>query len=219
MGLGSIFKSAVGGAGSILGSVSESLGFSRANPEQIAPGTNHTYQDLFDKALNSFQSIGAEDEGNTKAIRSALGSQLGSLDDNAAGRKRTFMEDMARGFSADTQNLARARGGTGSAVSALRPSGSMYDAQARGTARGLNDLYSQATQDLSTLGGVHGGLVNQDAQRKGAIGDFYQNELNRRHNINVQNADHRWNAVTQQQKALGGTIKGASKLFGVGGAD
>src|ERR1044072_4373489 len=112
------------------------------------------YEDYFLKAAGAISNSNAPTNDMRNGINSAALSELANLQNNAAGRKKTFSEDMARSFGANLQNRARAAGGTGNLAQALSAPGSMYDAQAREEARGYNDLLSQATRDLSTLGGV-----------------------------------------------------------------
>lgn len=169
------------------------------------------YKELYEQALMQMKGVGQDEASlkNRKSIENVLGGQLEGLEDNAAGRKQNFMEDMSRGFQADTQNLARARGGTGTLAQALRPSGEMYDAQARATSRGLNDLYSQATQDLGSLQGVQGNLQGQDLNRAQGVTNVYQRELDSRRGTNTQNLENQWNA---QQAMYGRQQKTAEML-------
>lgn len=196
--------------------LSDSLGFTKADATAYETSPE-AYKELYDSALSQLQGIGDDSKQERQQLIDILGGQLGSLENNAEGRKKNFLEDSARSFSADTQNLARAKGGTGGLAGALRNSGQMYDAQARSTSRGLNDLYSQATQDLSTLSGVQNNLYDQDAQKRSAIANTYQGELaSRRGQLNT-NADNKWNVKSNQGQLLGSTLGAAAKLAGASG--
>lgn len=194
-------------------SLLEATGLKKANAEQLDP---MSYSQLYDQALEQLRGIGGSEasKANRAKIESSLGGMLGELDNNQAARKANFQEDMARGFQADAQSLARAKGGTGSLQQALRPSGAMYDSQARARARGLTDLYGQGVQDLSNLQGVQGNIYSQDYNKARGIADLATSELAARRGILSGNADNRWNATTQQQKALGGTMQAAGAAFG-----
>lgn len=172
------------------------------------------FSDLYEKGVTELSKVGTDQASTTQrnAINRALQDQLGGLDANAAGRKENFLEDQSRAFAADTQNLARARGGTGTLAQVLRPSGEMYDAQARATSRGLNDLYSQATQDLGSLSNIYGGLQSQDLDKSSAIANVYGGELASRRGTQAQNKANEYGAQQAQYDRLAGTIKGGAKL-------
>lgn len=184
------------------------------------------YQELYNEALAGVKGAGKDEASlkNRKAIEGILGGQLGDLENQAEGRKQNFMEDMSRGFQADTQSLARARGGTGTLAQAMRPSGEMYDAQARATSRGLNDLYSQANKDLSGLQGVQGELYGQDMGKATTLANVYGRELDSRRGTQTQNLENQWNAQQgmygRQQKTaelIANTAKKTQAAQGVGG--
>lgn len=175
------------------------------------------YSDLYQKALDEIQKAGTDpaSQQSRKSIQDALNSQLADLEGNAAGREANFLEDMARGFQADTQSIARAKGGTGTLAQAMRMPGSMYDSQSRATARGLNDLYSQATDDLSQLQGVQGNLFGQDMGRATNLANLNMQELGSRRGTNVQNLDNQWNAQQAMYDRFRDTVKqGASYATG-----
>lgn len=200
-----------GGVSGALGTGAEALGLKTGDTAQIDP---LAFKELYEAALQEMQGVGkdASSIAQKDAINSALLSQLGALSDQAKGREQNFLEDQSRAFSSDVQNLARARGGTGTMAQALRPSGQMYDAQARSTSRGLNDLYSKATQDLASLSGVQRAQQGQDLARSGQIADIYQTELGQRRGVNTQNVANRNNARQAQIDRLSGTIQGAGKI-------
>lgn len=186
-------------------------GAGKINPETTDP---EAYANLYDQALKGVQGVG--ESGDMPAIRKALEgsalSYLKDLDNNAAGRKANFMEDQARAFQADTQNLARAKGGTGTLAQVLKPSGAMYDAQARANARGLVDLQGQAVKDLGALQGVQGDLYGQDLQKQNSLADIYGRELaSRRGQLNA-NADSRYNAGTERYNRQASTVNAGLKL-------
>lgn len=214
-------------AGGFLGNTLEASGAKRMDAQETNP---EAYSALYEDALRELNAVGNSADSKwraeqSKQQRGALGGvlmdQIGGLEDNAAGRKQNFLEDQSRAFGADVQNLARAKGGTGTLAQALRPTSGMYDSQARATSRGLNDLYSQATQDLGTLSNVYGGFESQDIARRNqeqdranSIAGVYQGELaSRRGQIN-QNADNRFNTGVQQAKAHAGTLQAVGGMAG-----
>lgn len=207
--MGGIVKTAKNIGGNLL----EATGLKRSDPQQVDPTM---YAELYNQAMSEMQNVGqdAASKANRQKVEQSLGGMLGGLENNSAARKQNYMEDMARGFQADAQSLARAKGGTGSLQQALRPSGQMYDAQARAQSRGLVDLYGQGVQDLSNLQGVQGNLQGQDLNRAQGIGNLAMRELQMRRGSVSDNAEAQWNAATQQQKALGGTMAAAGAAFG-----
>lgn len=202
--VGNVGKSVIGGLG-FGGGAGEAKDYA-SNPE--------AYKELYESALAQMQGVGGDKDSMAQraSINNILQGQLGDLENNAAGRKQNFMEDMSRGFQADTQNLARARGGTGTLAQALRPSGEMYDAQARATSRGLNDLYSQATQDLGSLQGVQGNLYGQDMSKATNLANIYGRELDSRRGTQTQNLENQWNAQQAMYGRFADTAKGAANL-------
>lgn len=196
--------------GGIVRGLGETLGLVKSKPEEVAPEFG---EELFQRNMQGFDELGQDPETKKRRamIEKAIADQLGGLEDNSAGRKADYMEDMGRSFATDTQNLARAKGGTGNLASALRPSGEMYDAQARATSRGLNDLYSQATDDISKLGGASQDLYQQDYQRAAGKSGVLAGETQSRRNQANTNADNRWNATQARNKALSGTVSQLQK--------
>lgn len=196
-------------------SLGESLGILKPKAEEVSPEYG---QELFQKGESAFKDLGSDPnlQKQRELINKALEGQLGQLDNNAAGRKRMFEEDMSRQFSGDVQNLARARGGTGTLASALRPSGNMYDSQARATSRGLNDLYGQAMQDLGSASNIRSDLYGQDAQKAAGLSGIYQGEAQARRAQANTNADARWNAAGVQRAAQSKQQENAMKMVGMG---
>lgn len=186
-------------------------GGGKIDPQETDP---LAYADLYDKALAGVQGVGTT--GKMPELRSGLESSalsyLKDLDNNAAGRKANFMEDQSRAFAADTQNLARAKGGTGTLAQVLKPQGSMYDSQSRATARGLVDLQGQAVKDLGSLSGVQGDLYNQDMSKQNSLANIYGQELNARRGLATQNADNRYNAKTEQYNRQASTVNAGLKV-------
>jgi hypothetical protein len=219
-GAGDVFRSTIGSggvkgfAGNLLGSQLESLGLKRPDAQEVDP---QAFSELYNQAMEEMRGVGqdAASKANRKKVEESLGGMLGELENNSAARKQNYMEDMARGFQADTQSLARARGGTGSLQQALRPSGQMYDAQARAQSRGLVDLYGQGVQDLSSLQGVQGNLQGQDLSRAQGIGNLATKELDSRRGQLNTNADSRWQANQAQNAAIGKTREQAMKMAGM----
>lgn len=199
--------------GGIVRGVGETLGLVKPKAQEVAPEYG---QELFQQSTKAFEDLGNDPalQRQRELINKALEQQLGQLDDNAAGRKQMFQEDMSRQFSGDVQNLARARGGTGTLASALRPSGNMYDSQARATSRGLNDLYGQALNDLGAASNIRGDMYGQDERRAAGLSGVYQGEAQSRRAQANTNADNRWNANQARNKALAGTIEGGTKAVG-----
>lgn len=221
-GAGNVFRSTIGSggvkgfAGNLLGSQLESLGLKRPDAQEVDPSA---YSELYDRALGELSGLGQgeQEKKNIASIEGSLGGMLGELENNSAARKANFQEDMARGFQADAQSLARAKGGTGSLQQALRPSGAMYDSQARARARGLTDLYGQGIQDLSNLQGVQGNLYNQRSDRARGIADLATGELASRRGTLSSNAGARWDANMAQNAAVGKTREQLAKVAGMAG--
>ena len=215
-GLGAVFSTKGGQKG--FGQFTGFGGSGGIDPQEVDPGA---YSDLYEKALAGVQSVG--NTGKMPDIRNSIESSalsyLKDLDNNAAGRKANFLEDQSRAFGADTQNLARARGGTGTLAQVLKPSGAMYDSQSRATARGLVDLQGQAVKDLGSLSGIQGNLQEQDQNKQSALASIYGNELNARRGIAADNSDRRYNAGTERYNRQASTVNAASKIGGkfVGG--
>lgn len=207
--------------GKLFGEVTGFGGHGNPNPRNTDP---EAYRQLYEEALGQIQGVGTDK--NSMAMRggiedAAIGA-IGDLENQAAGRKANFMEDMSRGFAADTQNLARARGGTGTLAQVLSPSGGMYDAQARATSRGLNDLYSRAVSDIGSLQGVQGNLYGQDFNKAQAAAGVRTNELGQRRGVLNQNNENIFNSEQagreRRLNTLGGIVKSAGSLIGGGAA-
>jgi len=211
MGLLDKVKQGIGGIAKGAGQFTGFGGSGKIDPQEVDPGA---YSDLYDKALAGVQSVG--NTGKMPDIRNSIESSalsyLKDLDNNAAGRKANFLEDQSRAFGADTQNLARARGGTGTLAQVLKPSGAMYDSQSRATARGLVDLQGQAVKDLGSLQGIQGDLYGQDLSKQNSLADIYGKELNARRGIATTNADNRYNAKTEQYNRQASTVNAAMKV-------
>lgn len=204
------------------------------NPHNVDP---LAYSELYNEAMGNMKGAQGQinavgtDPASAKAktgLLSTLNSQVSDFDNNAAGAKNNFMSDMSRGFSADSQNLARSKGGTGSFANAMHNPGSMYDSEARAEAGGLNQLTQQATQQLGSLTGSQNTLYNQDLNKAGmnasesnAMGQLSQNELNARRGIMQTNSG---NTVASEQAGAakrGGTLGtvagGITSFFADGG--
>jgi len=194
--------------------LSNSLGFTKADAETVDP---EAYSDLYQKALAELEGVGRNTASSTNKdlINSTLQGQLENLDNNAAGRKMNYMEDMSRGHASEVNNIARATGGTGTLKQALRTGGgAANDQYQRNTSRGLNDLYSQATKDLSSLQGVQGNMFNQDLNKANSVANIYQTELNSRRGQANTNSDNRNNVAQNQGNLLAGTIGAGAQMFG-----
>lgn len=166
----------------------EVTGFgSNGNPDPHALN-DAAYEDYYTQALNGVQNSGAGTADMRAGIQSGVNDQLAGLANNSAGRKKQFGEDMSRSFGNDVQTKARAAGGTGNLAQAISPTGSMYDSQARQTARGYNDLYSQATKDLGSLTGIQSNLEGQDASRANSAASLNMQRINQRLGIAQGNA-------------------------------
>lgn len=207
--------------GDFFGEVTGFGGNGNPNPHNTSP---LAYAELYDQALGNINKVGTE--GDLAKLRSGVGASavdmLGDLENNAAGRKQNFMEDMNRGFTADVNSLARARGGTGTLKQALQPSGAMYDSQARATSRGLNELYSMAVNDLGNINSIQSGLYGQDMEKAQTGADLTMKELmSRRGQLNANN-ENTFNSEQagreRRLNTLSGIVKGAgaSSLFGGG---
>lgn len=172
------------------------------------------YEDYYNKAINGINNSGAST--NAAGVQNALNGQLAGLDDNMAGRKKAFGEDMSRSFGNNIQQKGRAAGGTGNLAQTLSPQGGMYDSEARQTARGYNDLYSQGTKDLSTLSGVQRSLNDEEFQRSSKAADLNMNRINQRMGVASQNAENTFNAEQLDRQRRMGGINAVGKLFGMG---
>lgn len=203
--------------GGIVDSVTDALGFTGGAEDAAAFNMDPAaYKELYEQALKGIQDVGTDP--NSRMIRGGLENatigQIEGLENQSAGRKANFEEDMARGFQADVQNLARAKGGTGTLAQALRPSGEMYDAQARARSRGLNDLYSQATQDIGNLQGIQGNFFNQDMGKAQSAANLATNELASRRGTQATNLDNQWNAEQSKKSRFADTLGAAGGIAG-----
>ena len=193
------------------GFVGEVTGFGGSGDPRTHNIGDVAFEDYFNKALADLQSVGDSSAGNRAAIESAMKGMLGDLDNNMAGRKKNFEEDMARSFGANVQNRARAAGGTGNMAQVMNPSGASMDAEARARARGFTDLYSQGVNDLGSLQGMQGNLFNQDLNKQGAISNLRMNRANTRLGIGMQNAENDFNAEQAGRQRRLGTLSGIAK--------
>lgn len=172
------------------------------------------YEDYFNKAMGDIRGASAGTAGARGQINNALQGQLAGLENNAAGRKKNFEEDMSRSFGDTIQQRARAAGGTGNLAQVLNPGGAAYDAQARQTARGYNDLYSQATRDLGSLEGIQSDLYNQDYRQGAAAADLNMRRINQRLGIAEGNAANDRNADAVGAARRTNTIYGLAQAGG-----
>lgn len=204
-----------GDIGDIFGEVTGFGSNGNPNPHNTEPTV---YAELYNDALNQINSVGTKDEDKKfrDSIQQTAQGQLADLENNAAGRKSNFMEDMSRGFGADMQNRARAAGGSGTMAQTMNAPGSMYDSQARATSHGLNDLYSQAVDDLGAIQGVQGNLNTQDFNRANAANNLRMSELSMRRGQGAINNENNFNSETAGRERRMNTFSGIAK--GVGGA-
>lgn len=208
------------GANQLFGEATGFGAFGTPNPNNVDPAA---YAELYQQALNQINQTGMDPASQAlrTGIQGAAQSQLDNLQNNAAGRKQTFMSDKSRGFNADITNMARAKGGTGTLDQAMRGGGGMYDSQARSISSGLNDLYSQATKDLGSLYGVQSGLYGQDLSKNEAAAGLTGNELASRRGTAAGNAANTFNAqqigAGRRVGTMGGIIRGLSSMGGGGG--
>lgn len=197
------------GIGDLFG---EATGFgSNGNPDPHNLD-DAAYEDYYQKALSGIQSSGSGT--NSAGVQDALNGQLSGLDNNMAGRKKAFGEDMSRSFGNDVQQKARASGGTGNLAQSMSTSGGQYDSEARQASRGYNDLYSQGTKDLSTLSGVQSNLNNQDFQRANASANLDMNRINQRMGVAQQNAQNSFNSDQIGAQRRIGTEQGVANMIG-----
>lgn len=205
--------------GQFFGEVTGFGGNGNPNPHNTDPSA---FSEFYDKAIGDIKAVGTG--GNMAKMRGGIEetalSQLAELENNAEGRKTNFMEDMSRAFNADAQNLARSKGGTGGLAGSLRMNGGMYDSQARETSRGLNDLYSQATDDLGALTGIQGNLYGQDMEKAQTGADINMKEMmSRRGQLNANN-ENTFNSEQagreRRMNTLSGIVKGGGQIFGAG---
>lgn len=187
------------------------------NPHNMDP---EAYSYLFNEALAGIEGAGKSESMSKMrgSIEDSANSMLGDLENNAAGRKANFQEDMARGFQADMTSKARSAGGTGNLASVLSPGGGDYDSQARAQSRGLNDLYSAAINDLGSLQGVQGNLYGQDMDKARSVASLKTGELANKRGIASGNLSNTFNSEQagreRRANTIGGIVKGAVGLFG-----
>lgn len=206
-----------GGVNNFFGETTGFGGKGNPDPHNMDP---EVYKELYEKALAGIDSAG--NTGEMGSIRSgmegALKDQIGQLQNNAAGRKKMFEEDMSRSFGNDMQQRARAAGGTGGMASAMMMPGGAYDSHARATARGYNDLYSQAADDLGALTGTQNTLFNQDFNKANAKAGLHMNELSMRRGYGAQALENTFNSEQagreRRLNTAGGLLKGMGNIMG-----
>lgn len=204
MGLGSQLTDAFGEATGVGGS---------GNP-RTHNVDDSAFEDYFNSAMQTLNSMGSKTQPERDQIQNSMRGMLADLENNAAGRKKHFSEDMSRSFGSNTQNRARAVGGTGNMLQAMSMPGGAYDSQARETARGYNDLYGQAVDDLGQLQGVQGNLFNQDSTKAGAMSNLYMQRVNQRLGVGMQAAENNFNAEQAGRERRMNTYSGAAKMAG-----
>lgn len=201
--------------GDIGNSALEGLGLKKGDAHTVDP---NMYGGYYDDAMKDLQNAGVG--GANQEIRSQIENQalqqLGDLNNNAAGRKKNYLEDMSRDFEANTNSVARARGGTGTLQQALIPNGQMADANNRATSRGLLDLQGQAVTDLGKIQGLQGNFYNQDFNKAKAMADTRLGQQKLRLGQANTNSDSLSNVDNQQRNNLSSTLSGAGKMFGMG---
>jgi hypothetical protein len=193
--------------------ISDSLGFTRQDPGNVSP---EAYSQFYDQAMKDIYGIGNDPASQQmrQGIQGAANDQLAGFANNSAQRKQQFAEDMNRSFAGQTQELARAKGGTGTLAQALRPSGAMADANARATARGYTDLYGQGIKDLQGIQGVQNSLYGQDLAKAGLSSNAQLGQQKLRLGQENTNSENRWNSGQAQAGRLSGTIQGIGQMFG-----
>jgi len=204
----------IGGAAANMYSLgAETLGLAPGKSTRVNP---NQYDGYYEQAMKDIYNTGAGTQDMRNQIQSAAGSQLAGLADNSAQRKSQFAEDMNRSFGGQVQELARAKGGTGTLQQALRPSGQLADANARATARGYTDLYSQGVNDLGKIQGVQGNLYNQDLAKSTLSSNAQlgqQKDKMAQANLNMTNST---SARQSQLGKFGKTLEQAGSLIGLG---
>ena len=207
--------SLLGGIGNLFGEATGFGGNGNPDPHNL---NDAAYEDYFTRAMSQLGSIGSGTQDMRDKIQSGVMGQLADLDNNAAGRKKNFLEDMGSSFAADMQNRARSAGGTGTMAQVMNPSGGFYDSQARQVSRGLNDLYSKATDDLSQLQGVQNSLYGQDYSKNLALANTGMQRINQRLGVATQNAENSFNSEQagrqRRMNTLAGGAKAAGAVFG-----
>ena len=202
----------------IFNKIGQAMGLASGDQFNVDPEAGNEY---YKQALADLQGVGQS--GKMPQVRSSLEnqilSQLGQWDNNAAAKKQQFMQDMSRGFSNNVQNAARARGGTGgSMLQSMMPGSGDYEAQSRAQSGGLLSLNDQALQALGQLGGMQGGLYNQDLNRANALAGTRMGWAQGVRGSLAQNAENQWNAQEGSANRLGGIIgAGIGAAGAVGG--
>lgn len=196
----------------ILRSLTDTLGFTAPDAKTTQVDFGHQ---LYDNAAAGVKDVGSDPNG--KALRSGVEqaalNQLGLLQNNAAGKKRAFLEDMSRGYGADTQQRARAAGGTGTMAGVMGNSAGI-DAEARARSRGLVDLQDQAIGQIGQIQGLQGNFYNQDFQKQGMLANMAQSELAARRGLQTGNMSNERQAASAQRGALTNTMQGAASVAG-----
>lgn len=191
----------------------ESLGILPGKTYEVDPGA---YDEYYNQAMNDIYGISNPTMGMRNQIQDAAQSSLAGLEDNSAQRKAQFAEDMNRSFGGQVQGAARASGGTGTLKQALRPSGTMADANARATARGYTDLYGQGIKDLQGLQGVQGNLYNQDLAKGTLSSNAQLGQQKMKMGQANTNADNASDARNNQRGLFSSTLGSVGKMFGLG---
>jgi hypothetical protein len=219
--------------GSFSDFLGEQTGFGGAgNPDPHNTDPN-AYQEYYNKAvggINDAQSqinaVGTDPAsmGMKTGIQGAVTGQLDSLQDNSAGAKKSFLSDMSNADSADNQNAARAKGGTGNLAGSLNSGGAAGDSRARAEAGGLNTLNQQATSQISSLTGDQNALFNQglsqanasagQADKAAAVDMQNKNDM-----MGVAQQDNANTVASEQAGAAkrGGTMGAVSGISGLTG--
>lgn len=196
--------------GNLFGEVTGFGGNGNPNPHNTSP---EEYAHLYREALAGVEAVGADEK--SKKFRSGIDdsaiAMLGDLENNAAGRKANFQEDMARGFQADMTSRGRAAGGSGNLASTLNPSGDYYDAQARAQSRGLIDLESAAINDLAGLGSIQNQGYNQDMGKAMNVAGIKTGELGQRRGLLQANNENTFNSEQVGREKRANTLNGIAQ--------
>jgi hypothetical protein len=189
----------------------------------LAPGKDYSvnagdYSGYYEQAMKDLYNVGNDPASQQmrQRIQGAANDQLAGLADNSAQRKQQLGEDMNRSFAGQTQEIARAKGGTGTLQQALRPSGAMADANARATARSYTDLFSQGVNDLGKIQGVQNSLYGQDLNKANLSSQAQLGQGKVMLGQANTNADNASDARNNQRGLFSSTLGGVGKMFGLG---
>ena len=179
----------------------------------------NAYSGLYNSALGSIQGVG-QDQGTqqmTNGVEGAANSALANLQNNAAGAKSNFTQQMGQGFSTNMQNAAVAKGGTGGMAQAYTPTGSTYGQEATAESQGQQQIANNAVGQISSLNNVDNSQFNNQLKQAGDEANLDVGQQNTMLGIAGQDTMNNANATAMQQAQQGNTLGGIMSMFSEGG--